>query len=157
MRRPLALALAITLAAPAIVGAQGDDSMSFEVDKERTARQRVLIGSLLGGALVVGGIGLLFHLDSRDKSDEVSASGPHTGRVYTREVDDTRRAALRSRAVTVAAYGAGAGLVIASLVVFLVTDPGTETIVLGDRAAARPSIGLEPVAGGALVAGGWSF
>lgn len=152
--RSLALAVALAVAAPAIARGQAADSMSFEVDKERTTRQRVLIGSLLGGALAASGIGLLFHVDSRDKSDQVSASGPHTGRIYTRSVDDTRRAALRSRNVAIGAYGVAGGLVIASLVVFLVTDPGTETIVLGER---LPAIGVEPVAGGALVAGGWTF
>ncbi len=154
----LAMLVLATTALPA--RAQADASTSattFEVDKERTNRQRILIASLGGGAVLVAAVGLLFHLDLRDKSDAVSASGPHTGMVYTDEVDDTRRSALRSRNVTIAAYGVGAGLLVATLVAYVITDPGTETIVLGEEAAPPVAVTIEPVAGGALVGGGWSF
>lgn len=162
MRRALAVALAVLLG-PTVARADDAAPMTFEVDKERTTRDKLMIASFGAGALVFGGIGLLFHLDSRAKSDEVSASGRHTGLTYTDAVDDTRRDALRSRNLTIASYGIGAGLLVTTFVVYLVTDPGTETITLDGAQAAGPAgppamaIGLEPVAGGAIATGGWRF
>jgi hypothetical protein len=131
-------------------------AMSFEVDRERTKRDKILIASLGGGALLVGGIGLLFHLDSRDLSDAISASGRHTGLTYTHDTDDTRRAALRSRAFTIASYGLGGGLLVATLVAYILTDPGTETITL-DGEGARPPVAIEPIVGGAVGTASWTF
>jgi len=81
------------------------DTISFNVDRERNTQQRILIASLFGGAVVFGGVGLLFHIDSKNKADEVSTdSGRHTGRIYTEELDDTRSAAIRSRNFAIASY-----------------------------------------------------
>jgi hypothetical protein len=158
-RAALGLAVAAALAPLlAATPARAEDAapLTFELDKERTVRQKILIASFGGGALLVGGVGLLFHLDSRDKSDSISASGRHTGMVYSEAIDDTRRAALRSRALTIASYGVAAGLLVTTLVLYVVTDPGTETITL-DEAQARLPVTLEPVAGGALGGLAWGF
>lgn len=157
MRRALAILALASLLGPAVARAQDAAPMTFEVDKERTTRDKLMIGAFGAGALVFGGIGLLFHLDSKDKSDAVSASGRHTGLTYTAELDQTRKDALRSRNLTIASYGIGAGLLVTTFVVYLITDPGTETITLDDGRAALPPISIEPVAGGAIATGGWRF
>src|SRR5690606_24797840 len=126
----LGLALASSAARPAL--AQELEPMTFEIARERSKRVKITLAALAGSALVVAGIGALFHLDSRDKSDEVSTSGPHTGRLYTAAVDDTRRAALRSRNLTRVSYGLAGGLLVSVLVVYIATDPGTETIVIDE-------------------------
>jgi hypothetical protein len=156
--RKAALALAVAVVASAVAPAARAESaaLTFELDRERTFRQKMLIASFGAGALVVGGVGVLFHLDSRDKADAVSASGNHTGRIYDGDVDDTRRAALRSRALTIASYGLAGGLLVTTLVLYVVTDPGTETITL-DEAQARLPITIAPVTGGAVADLAWGF
>jgi hypothetical protein len=154
-RATLVLVLVFASFATPIARAQDLMPNTFQVAKARTTRQRVLIGGLGAGALVVAGIGALFHLDSKHKADEISASGAHTGRVYTDDVDETRRDGLRSRAITIGAYGLAGGLVAAALVTFIVTDPGTETITVDDGGTARLSI--DPLPGGAVASPGWRF
>jgi hypothetical protein len=126
MKRTL-LCLAVTIAIGAPVVARADQPMApltFEIDKERTTRQKILIGSFGAGAALFTGIGVLFHLDAREKSDSISATGNHTGKTYTAEVDDVRSDALRSRAFAIAAYGVGGALLVTTFVVYLVTNPG---------------------------------
>ncbi len=170
MVRPLA-ALSLFLATLSWVGpARGQDyfqqgrtdSLTFKVDRERNTRQRILIASLFGGSVVFGGVGLLFHLDSKSKSDEVSTdAGRHSGRIYTEELDDTRRAAIRSRTVAMASYAVGGGFLIGTFIAYLLTDPGQETVHVGTEAVgdrgARARLLVEPTAGGALVGGAWRF
>jgi hypothetical protein len=154
---PLAALLALGgLRTAAAETSDPSGTMSFEVDLERNTRQRVLIASLAGGALALGGVGLLFHLDSRDKSDAISASGSHTGLIYSREVDDVRRSALRSRKLAIVSYGLGIGMLAGTLVAFVMTDPGRETIVVGGEPA-TPELSLEVAEGGAVVGRSWSF
>jgi hypothetical protein len=166
-RRPclaaLALLLALGWAAPA--GAQdyfsgAGEPLRFEVDRPRERSDKILMASLFGGSVLLGGVGLLFHLDSQRKSSEVSAvAGRHTGRIYTEELDDTRRAALRSRTFAIVGYSMSGALLLSTFVVYLVTDPGRETITVGDQLAPTPAARLmvEPVPGGALVGGQWTF
>jgi hypothetical protein len=169
MVRPLA-ALAALLATLAWAGparAQngyfqegGSDSLTFTVDRERNPRQRILIASLFGGAVLFGGVGLLFHIDSKNKSDEVSTSaGRHTGRIYTEELDDIRHDAIRSRNLTIASYAIGGGFLVGTFIAYLLTDPGQETIRVGTQPVRAPGARLlvEPTDGGALVGGAWRF
>jgi hypothetical protein len=138
----------------------GSEALTFKVERERTARQKIVIGSLFGGAVLCGGVGLLFHIDSKHKSDEVSTdAGHHTGQVYTPELDDTRRSALRSRNIAIASYALGGGLLVGTFVAYLLTDPGEETIRVGTEAADASGARLlvAPTESGALVGGSWSF
>ena len=167
MVRPIAALSALLLALALAGRAHGQeryfqegrtDTLSFKVDRERNTRQRILIASLFGGAVVVGGVGLLFHIDSKNKADEVSTdSGRHTGRVYTEELDDTRRAGLRSRNLAIASYALGGGLLVGTLVAYLLTDPGQETIHVSTEPEPGARLLVEPTEGGALVGGGWRF
>ena len=138
----------------------GSEALTFKVDRERTMRQKVVIGSLFGGSVLFGGVGLLFHLDSKHKSDEVSTdAGHHTGQIYTEELDDTRRAAIRSRNIAIASYALSGGLLVSTFIAYLVTDPGQETIRVGTEAAEGSGARLlfAPTDGGAVVGGSWRF
>jgi len=138
----------------------GSEALTFKVDRERTTRQKVLISSLFGGSVLFGGVGLLFHIDSKHKSDDVSTdAGHHTGHIYTEELDDTRRAAIRSRNLAIASYAIGGGLLVGTLVAYLLTDPGEETIRVGTEAAEGSGARLlvAPTDSGALVGGSWRF
>jgi hypothetical protein len=134
--------------------------ISFRTDIPRTRTQRIVIASLFGGAAVFGGLGLAFHLDSRSKSDEVSALGEHTGRIWDAAHEDTRASAETSRTLAIVGYSLGGALVIAGAVALYVTEPGTTIVTVGtERAAPAPTVpvSLVPVRGGAVVGGAWSF
>ena len=152
-----------------------DPTLTFEVDRPRSHRARVVIASLVGGAVLMGGLGVLFTLDSKSKADEVSSKpGNNTGRVYTAELDDTRRAGLRSRTWAVTSFAVGGGLLVGALVAYVVSDPGRETIHVNGTStpvpathgatpppnpgpSARVHLLLAPTRGGALLGGAWSF
>ncbi|HTM21975.1 MAG TPA: hypothetical protein VL172_15745 [Kofleriaceae bacterium] len=169
--RTLLLLLALATAAPSVALADPPDyfggdappeDITFRNDKPRTTRQRILLAGLFGGAVVMGGVGLGFHLDSRSKSDQVSAVGDHTGRVYTAEVDDTRRAALRSRTLAIVGYSAGGALLLAGIITYFVTQPGSDVVTVGKPKNATPPpppvpVTIAPLPGGALAQAAWSF
>ena len=172
VRRRLASCAVLAAAlASAAAPARGEDyfgaaaePMTFDVDRPRSRENMILIGSLLGGAVVFGGVGLLFHLHSRNQADEVSAdTGDHTGLVYTEAVDATRRDAERSGKLAIGGYAVGGGFLIATLVVYIVTDPGTETIQVGDETeqppapTGRPQVLVEPTPGGGVVGAAWTW
>ena len=138
----------------------GTGSLAFTVDRERNSRQRILIASLFGGSILFGGVGLLFHIDSKNKADEVSTgAGRHSGRIYTEELDDIRRAGIRSRNLAIASYAVGGGFLVGTFIAYLLTDPGQETIHVGTEAdrGAGARLLVEPTDGGALVGGAWRF
>jgi hypothetical protein len=132
-----------------------DGDVQFQLERSRTKKQRVVILSLLGGAAVFGGVGLLFHLDSRSASDEVSAVGAHTGRVYDAALDDTRNRALRSRNLAIAGYAVGGAALVGALVAVIITEPGTEVFTVGTEAATPVSLAPRP--GGFVVEKAWRF
>jgi hypothetical protein len=142
-----------------------DDSanqeVTFQVDRARTSRQRLLIGSLFAGAALCAGGGLYFHLDSRAKTNDVEAVDQHTGRIYTEEVADTRSQAFSSRRWAIAGYGVGGLLVVGAVVAFALTDPGKERITVGKDSPEPPApvipVSVLMVRGGAMVGGAWSF
>jgi hypothetical protein len=157
-------AVLVLLAGGARVQAQeyfrkgGNDSLDFTVDRERNSRQKVLIASLFGGSILLGGVGLLFHIDSRNKSDDVSTdAGRHTGRIYTEELEDIRRSAIHSRNFAIASYALSGGLLVGTFIAYLLTDPGQETVRVRPEPARRARLMLAPTEGGALVGGAWRF
>jgi hypothetical protein len=172
----LAVAVAVTLGAATPARAQdyfgaAAEPMTFEVDRPRTRQAKVLIASLFGGAVVFAGAGLLFHLHARGQADEVATrTDHHTGKIYTDELDATRRDAVRSGRLAAAGYAIGGGFLIGTFVAYLLTDPGTETIRVGDEEAPAPPppsgapqatggarIDIAPAPGGGLVGATWSF
>jgi hypothetical protein len=152
--RPAALisALAVLAAGPAaaddyFADAQKEE-VAYRIDRSRTNRQRWILGGLAGGTLLFGGLGLYFHLESRDLSDQVSAQGgEHTGRIYTPQVDATREDALSARTLAIAGYSAGGAALLATIVYFIVTDPGEEYVTLTPGAAPV----VVPISGGAVL------
>lgn len=124
-----------------------------ETPLDRTIGNKVLLGSVLGAGLLVGGLGIKWHLDSRSAADEVAADVT-TGRSWTQadvaQVDKADDAATKAKV----AYGIGGALVIAAVVMFIVTDPGSETTVIKANTV-TPT--LAPTPGGAMFGSSWSF
>ncbi|HUS32828.1 MAG TPA: hypothetical protein VMZ53_30210 [Kofleriaceae bacterium] len=113
--------------------------------------------SIAGGAAVVlGGVGLYFHLDSRSKSNDVSAN-KYTGEVWTAERQDTYDSANRSAVVAGVFYGIGGAVLIGTAIAYMITEPKMETTVLHPHTSPKPTAMVAPTRGGALVGGAWSF
>jgi hypothetical protein len=131
--------------------AHADRNSEIVTRPERTTGNRLLLAGLAGGGALAGGLGLYFHLESRDAATAVSADAA-TGRAWTAadraQVD--RAADNRGRAVI--AYSVGGGLVIAAIVTALLTEPKEETTVIVPRG---PTV--MPAEGGAVLGGAWQF
>ena len=146
-----AAAALVVLACSAQVASAKD--IVIETPGERTQEQRLLIGGLAGAGVLVGALGLYFHLDSRDASDQVSASA-FTARAWTADEQDAFDRADRSGTRAAIGYGVGGALLVAAVVTLIVTDPGTEVTVIRPRSASPV---VSPAPGGALFGGMWSF
>lgn len=120
-----------------------------EVPNERTTPNKIGLAGLAAGGLLVGAIGLYFHLDARDAVDAVEADR-FTGEAWTAEKVELVDRADRSSTRAGIAYGIGGAILIGAIVGFIVTDPKSQTSVI------RTSQ-ITPTAGGAIVGTGWSF
>ncbi len=141
----------------------GDDAASkevtFRVDRSRTTKQRLVIGALFGGAVLFGGAGVLFHLDSRNAADEVGAVGAHTGNVWSSSLEDTRRRGERSKFLAGAGYVLGGAFLVSSIVALIITEPGSDIVGVSSQPAEKRQIpvSLVPLPGGAMVGKAWLF
>lgn len=139
------------------VAVAGKHDIVIQTPGERTGRQIALAAGLAGGAALLGGIGLYFHLDSKSASDELSADRA-TNQAWSPALQDTYDRAHRSRVAAGVFYGVGGALVVASVVTLILTEPKTETTILHPRAAGGaplPMVALGP--DGAVLGGRWSF
>lgn len=135
------------------------DEVVFRIDKERTTTDKIVIGSIGGGAVLFVGIGALFTHRYNVRSDEVSVSGGHTGKVYTEQLEDTRKSALRNRNVAIAGYSLAGAALIGTIVAYIITSPGTEEVTYGPGGVIqkRTTTLVAPIEGGAVVGKMWRF
>ncbi len=149
--RSRAVAAVVVVACSAQVAAAKD--IVIETPGERTSQQKALVGGLAGAGVLLGALGVYFHLDSRDASDEVTADG-FTGRSWTPDKQDAVDRAERSRTLAAVGYGVGGALLIGAVISLIVTEPKSEITVIRPRAAV-PTV--SPTQGGAVFGGTWSF
>jgi hypothetical protein len=119
---------------------------------ERSKQNIVLLGSLAAGGVVMGAIGLYFNLDASSASDEVSANKA-TGEPWSADKQEVYERAHRSTVTAGIFYGIGGGLLLATAVAYIVTEPKAETTVIHPHATAL----VAPTKGGAIVGGAWRF
>lgn len=143
----------VALAASA-VPAHADKDIVIEIPGERSTENKILLGSLAGGGLVLGLLGAYWHLDSRSASNDVS-SDRFTGHAWTAEDEALVDRADRSRTRAIMAYSAGGVLLIGAAVVYIVTEPKSETTVIHPHGRGTPTV--SPTEGGAMLGGMWSF
>lgn len=147
---PVALLLALAPRA-----AHAEDTITIVTPGERTTDNLMLVGGLAAGAVVVGGLGLYFHLDGKSASEKVS-SDVFGGEEWTADDAALFDQAERSRTKAIVAYSVGGALLVGAIVALIVTEPPSETTVLRPRAV-RVIPTVAPAAGGAVLGGMWSF
>lgn len=120
------------------------NQLVFRGAGKRSARQRLVIGALFGGAAVAGGVGALFHLRSAAAADAVSSDIP-TGEAWTpaHQADYDRAGSARVGAIV--GYSVGGALLVAALIALGVTTPAD---TINEVHIARPTVA--PTAGGAV-------
>ena len=124
----------------------------IEVPGDRPTTNKLLIGGLGGAGLLVGALGLYFHLDYRSASDDVSAHNL-TGKAWTPNAQALLDRAERSSTRAGVAYGFGGALVLAAIITYIATDPGSETTVIHTG----PAPAFIPAQDGAALGGTWRW
>jgi hypothetical protein len=166
-RFPLvALIVAAVTLLPAPASAEEDyfarqptEPLTYRVEGNRSTTERLVIGALLGGAAVAVGVGVHYHLASRDAADEVTAhSGSPVHLIYTPAVDQRREDGLRFKTNATVSYAIGGGFLVGALVAVLVTSPADELREYGASEGKKPAVPVVvPLHGGLLVGGTWSY
>lgn len=126
--------------------------ITIEVPGERSRDNKLLVGGLAAGGLLVTALGLYWHLDSRDASNEVAADEP-TGKAWTDEQIGLVDRADRSRTRAIVAYSLGGAILIGTIVTYIVTAPKSETTTIHTGVAVAPA---EHGSGG-TISKMWSF
>jgi hypothetical protein len=121
---------------------------------ERSRANIMWLAGLGGGGVLLGAIGLYYHLDSRSASNDVS-SNQFTGRIWTSKEQATYDRANRSAVIAGVFYGLGGALVLATAITYMVTEPEAEQMTIHPHG--QPTALVAPTRGGAIVGGTWSF
>lgn len=124
------------------------------VVKSRPDRPRTTVFALAAGVgvgAILGGVGLYYHLDSRDASKELS-SHKATGETWTAERQATFERAHDSSVAAGVLYGIGGAVIVGTVIALVLTEPKEETTVIHPHTAL-----VAPTQGGAIVGGMWSF
>lgn len=124
-----------------------------EIPGERSTPNRIALAAVAGAAVISGAVGLGFHLDARSARDQVERD-TFRGAAWTQERVNLVARADRSSAWAVGMYAAGGALLLGAAIAYIATDPaGTRSVIRIGGAAPT----LAPVAGGAVLGGGWAF
>ena len=134
--------------------AHAETDIVIEIPGERSKENKILLGAVAGAGLLLGALGAYWHLDSRSASDDVSADS-FTGQAWTAEDQGLFDQAERSRGRAIIAYSAGGVLLVGAAVLYIITEPRSETAVIRPHGRGSPTV--TPTDGGAMLGGTWSF
>jgi hypothetical protein len=123
---------------------------------ERSKTNLITMGALGAGGVILGAVGLYFHLDARSASDEVAANG-FTGQPWSADKQATYDRAESSSTKAGVFYGLGGALLLATAITYIITEPSPETMVIHPHTDPKPTAVIAPTKGGALVGGAWRF
>ena len=126
--------------------------IKIEVPGERSRNNKLIVGGIAAGGVLVSALGLYFHLDSRDAANEVSADR-FNGKAWSEKQADLVARADRSKTRATVAYVIGGGLLAGAIIAYIVTAPKDETAVI------QTSSGyvVVPTDDGGMVTRMWSF
>ena len=123
---------------------------------ERSKQNVYMLGGLAIGGALVGALGLYFHMDSRSATDDVAAN-KFLNVPWSAAHQDTYDRARSSSITAGVLYGVGGGLLLATAILYIATEPKPETITIQPRANPKPTALVAPTPGGAVVGGAWRF
>lgn len=124
----------------------------IDVPGERTLNNKLLVGGLTAAGVIAGALGVYWHLDSRDASNEVSADA-YTGKAWTDEQVGLVDRADRSKTRATIAYSLGGAILIGAIATYILTEPASEKAIIRTG-----GVGVTPTEhGGTLVTRMWSF
>lgn len=126
--------------------------IQVEIPGERSRNNKILVAGIGAAGLLASALGVYWHLDSRDASNEVSADY-FTGKAWTEDKIDLVDRAERSKTRATVAYSIGGALIVGAIVTWIVTAPESEITVI------RPGgVSITPTHdGGGMVTRMWSF
>ncbi len=129
--------------------------LTYRVDGQRSPKNKLVLSGMAAGTLLFGGLGLYFHLESRDAANDVTAfAGEPTNLIYTPGLDQRRIDADTNKTRATVLYGLGGAALITTIVTYIVTSPPDELREYessGDSRVATPYV--VPVEGGAMMGG----
>ena len=135
---------------PNVVGA--DHPIVVTTPGDRSSRDIQLVAGIAGVGLVLTGLGVFYHLDSRSTSNTVNAEAP-TSLPWT-DADQAQYDHAHSLAVRAGVcYGIGGAVLVGALVMWFVTAPDEQRVVIQPRVT--PTVA--PAPGGAVLGGAWRF
>jgi hypothetical protein len=117
----------------------------------RPTQTKLMLYSLAAATVIAGGVGLYYHLDSRDAANSVSRQ-VFEGETWTADRQALFEQGERSRGRAAIWYTAGGLFLTGTVVALIVTEPKSERQVIRPRHA-----GIAPTPGGAIAGAGWSF
>jgi hypothetical protein len=121
----------------------------------RSRNTDIVLASLAGAAVIIGGIGVYWNLDANTAANNVSATAP-TGLPWNAAEQHEYDRAHDSSVKAGVFYGVGGALLIGAAVGLIVTAPAPHKDVIHPRMAhAVPT--LAPAPGGAVFGGAWRF
>lgn len=121
----------------------------------RSAKNITTLAIIGGSALLLGGIGLYYHFDSRSASDSVEAI-KFSGEPWTAAHQADYDRAHSSATLATAMYGIGGALLVTTAIIYMVTEPKQIETVISPHSNAKHAL-VAPTRGGALVGTWWSF
>lgn len=135
---------------PAPIVRTGGRDVTIEVPGERSRNNKLIVGGIFAGGVLVSALGLYYHLDSRDAANEVSADR-FNGKAWSDKQVDLVERADRSKTRATVSYVIGGGLLVGAIVAYIVTAPKSETAVI------HTGVAVVPTDDGGMVTRMWSF
>jgi len=126
--------------------------ITIEVPGERSRNNKLVIGGVAAAGAIVSVLGVYWHLDSRDASNEVSADA-FTGKAWGDDEIALVDRAERSKTRATVAYSIGGALLIGAVAAWIFTAPKSETAIIRTGVIVTPP----DHGGGGVVSKMWSF
>lgn len=121
---------------------------------ERSTKNLVILAGLGGGGALLAGLGLYFHVDSRDASNRVTATTP-TNHPWSADDQASYDDAYSSRTKAIVFYSIGGAALVAAAVYLIASEPPEEETLIHPHRSFTPKVEVAPT--GALVGGSWLF
>ncbi len=128
---------------------KGEKQIAIAQEGDRSSDERTLLLSLFGGALLLGGVGTYYALDSQTLSNKVTATRAHTNTAWTQQLGDIHNDATRSAAIAKVSFGIGTGLLVAGIATYILTTPDENVSYteVQARLGSMPSLTIVPDGG----------